>query len=121
MYEWSKPYLESNAIINSSDTRCYPADNRHKTYPLFLVMEFYTDVVLPTCPVRDECICVINHIQENVDHTLGQILKDRSYTVQVSCRGKRLTHFPKLPTNTKSVDLSNNSVRNAIYLITLVS
>jgi hypothetical protein len=35
---------------------------------------------------------------------------ERHYTVFVSCPDKDLTHFPKLPKHTRTVDLSNNKV-----------
>ena len=82
------------------------SDHDHP-YPLFLVMKYYTEEVSPSCSKEDQCTCIINHIQKNIINR-----KDRTYTVQVLCRGKGLTHFPKLPKNTISVDLSNNNVSN---------
>jgi hypothetical protein len=35
---------------------------------------------------------------------------ERHYTVFVSCPDKGLTHFPKLPKHTRTVDLSDNKV-----------
>ena len=74
---------------------------------LFLVMEYYTLHILPSCPVKDHCQCHMENIQETL-----VVSTERSYTVFVSCPDKGLTHFPKLPKHTRTVDLSNNKVNN---------
>ena len=103
MYKWSQTYVKSHSIQNTSFTMCH-VDKDHP-YPLILVMKYYTEEVLPSCPKKDGCTCDINHIQTKILNR-----KDRAYTVQVLCRNRGLTHFPKLPKNTISVDLSNNYV-----------
>ena len=72
-------------------------------------MEYYSLHILPSCPVKDHCQCHLENIQETL-----VVSTERSYTVSVSCPDKGLTHFPKLPKHTRTVDLSNNKVTNFV-------
>lgn len=68
-------------------------------------MEYYTLYILPSCPIKDNCQCQLENIQETM-----VVATERHYTIFVSCPDKGLTHFPKLPKHTRTVDLSNNKV-----------
>ena len=105
LYDWSLP-LTSKGVLRSPDqTRCM-YDHSSKDGPLLLLMEYYTKLVTPACPVGDNCTCLLDHIQEGTVVSSGE----RVYGVQVSCVGQGLTHFPKLPLHTRTVDLSGNRV-----------
>ena len=107
MYDWSKSFDNSGAIINSSSISCHvendPGEYNSKgynreSYKLFPVMRTYSDEVLPSCPKKEGCVCTI------------QFMYDKIYSVKVSCRGKQLTYFPKLPKYTRFLDLTDNKV-----------
>ena len=105
IYSWSKPLVASGTLKNISSTRCLYGKTNYDS-PLLLVMQYYVEHILPSCPKRDHCTCLLNSIQEKI------VTKtDRAYTVVVSCKDKGLSHFPKLPKHTKTVDLSGNRVR----------
>ena len=67
-------------------------------------MQTYTDEVLPACPKEHGCSCTIQFL--SVSHNI--------YSVKVSCRGKQMTSFPKLPKNTRYLDLTDNKVYKMI-------
>ena len=105
MYEWSKPLMTESRLRNIGQTRCFYEDIRFDA-PLFLVMEYYVEHVLPSCPKKDRCHCQIFSIQE----TLVQS-KERAYSVHVFCVNQGLNHFPKMPRHTTAVDLTGNKVK----------
>ena len=115
MYNWSKSFRDSNAIINSSSVTCVV--DKQDARPLFLVMQAYTEEVLPSCPKEKGCTCTIKRFAINDKNITikidGEIYGKYSYLVQVSCSGKGLTEFPKLPKYTRVLDLSNNKVRHS--------
>ena len=113
MYKWSKSLDNSNAIINKSSITCYVEIDpgaysskgyKRESYKLFPVMQTYTDEVLPACPKEHGCSCTIQFLY--VSHNI--------YSVKVSCRGKQMTSFPKLPKNTRYLDLTDNKVYKMI-------
>ena len=90
-------------------TRCrYP--NYRYDGQLLLVMEYYSKYVTPTCPSRDNCTCLLTSVQEKI-----VLAKERIYSVKVACANNGLTHFPKLPKHTRTVDLSGNLVSMKIF------
>ena len=108
MYNWSKSIENSNAIINASSITCHVENDpgeynskmyKRKSYELFPVMRTYRDEVLPSCPKKDGCSCTIQYYYSVT-----------VYSVKVSCKGKQLIRFPKLPKNTRYLDLTNNKV-----------
>ena len=108
MYNWSKSIENSNAIINASSITCHVENDpgeynskmyKRKSYELFPVMRTYTDEVLPSCPKKEGCSCTIQYYYSVT-----------VYSVKVSCKGKQLISFPKLPKNTRYLDLTNNKV-----------
>ena len=115
MYGWSKSLDNSGAIINSSSISCHVENDpgeynskgyKRESYKLFPVMRTYADEVLPSCPKKEGCACTI------------QFMYDKIYSVKVSCRGKQLTNFPKLPKYTRFLDLTDNKVTLNIVVIT---
>ena len=112
MYNWSKSFGDSNVIINSSSVTC---DGDKHQYPLFLVMQAYTEEVLPSCPEEKGCTCTIETFATNDKNITiivdGEIYGKYRYKLKVSCSGKELTEFPKLPKDTRVLDLSNNKVK----------
>ena len=95
MYNWSKSLSDPKAIQNSSSISC---DADGKPYSLLLVMGAYTEEVLPSCPRKKGCTCIIKHINKpKIDVNGDIIMGNYFYTVQVLCIGKNLTHFPKHP------------------------
>ena len=99
------------------DVRCiHENDKRHITSPLFLVMQYYAEFVLPDCPTSDGCSCRINSITKT-STTPSHV----SYIVHVDCKGLGLHHFPKLPERTQAVDLSDNEVGFLLFFWVFVS
>ena len=79
-------------------------------------MQAYTEEVLPSCPKEKGCECTIKHFAVNEKNQTiihdGEIYGKYRYNVKVSCNGKGLTEFPKLPKYTRVLDLSHNKVSN---------
>ncbi len=71
-----------------------------------LVMQYYSELVLPECPSGQGCLCTLAKVQE------GPVVSqsERVYSVEVACVGRNITTFPKLPKHTRTVDLSDNQV-----------
>ena len=121
MYNWSRSLREPNSlgepnsIVNSSSITC---DVDNDPYPLFLVMQAYTEEVLPSCPKEEGCTCTIQNYKK-IKHqkkVAGEIYGNYVYSVKVSCSGKGLDYFPKLPKYTRYLDLSNNKVSNSLVM-----
>lgn len=109
MYDWRQS-LADGIIRKVNETRCRHQDDTKHRSPLFLIMEFYAKHVVPYCPTNDNCTCLLHNIQEKVVTS-----SKRHYTVHVACRGQGLTHFPKLPQHTQTVDLTHNLLNNSAF------
>ena len=107
MHLW-KSTLNPKLLTNNEDIRCI--HEIHHTSRLFLVMQYYEEIVLPHCPLEDGCRCLIHSIQDTIITTLK-----RHYTVHVNCAASNLRHFPALPEHTQAVDLSNNKINNSAF------
>ena len=106
MHKWRSSLGNRVELENMDDVRCiHENDKRHITSPLFLVMQYYAEFVLPDCPTSDGCSCRINSITKT-STTPSHV----SYIVHVDCKGLGLHYFPKLPERTQAVDLSDNEV-----------
>ena len=112
MHKWRSSLGNRVELENMDDVRCiHENDKRHITSPLFLVMQYYAEFVLPDCPTSDGCSCRINSITKT-STTPSHV----SYIVHVDCKGLGLHHFPKLPERTQAVDLSDNEVGFLLFL-----
>jgi len=107
LYDWSRPLVASGSLANEEETRCDYGGTR---YSLLLVMEHYQKYVLPSCPLKDRCKCQITFIQKTM-----VMSTQRAYKVHVSCVNKKLTHFPKLPKHTATVDLTGNRLNDSAF------
>ncbi len=107
MHAWSQSLVSPPLPVlrNQRLTRCRYDDHSKYDGPLLLVMEYYSESVLPSCPFRDRCSCHLTSLQEKM-----VVSTERVYTVEVDCASRGLKHFPKLPKHTRTVDLSGNEV-----------
>jgi len=111
MHKWRSSLGNRVELENMDDVRCiHENDKRHITSPLFLVMQYYAEFVLPDCPTSDGCSCRINSITKT-STTPSHV----SYIVHVDCKGLGLHHFPKLPERTQAVDLSDNELNDEAF------
>ncbi|TRY68648.1 hypothetical protein TCAL_07683 [Tigriopus californicus] len=109
VHSWSEPFLKAAILKNVSGTRCRYMDSKYDGQ-LFLVMEYYSKYVIPSCPTKDNCSCALTSVQEKLVHA-----RERFYSVEVSCVGGGLSHFPKLPKHTRTVDLSQNKLNSRSF------
>ena len=91
-----------------NEVRCIH-DEAH-TSSLFLVMEYYDEIVMPKCPTNTGCTCLINSIQETLVTS-----KVRHYNVHVNCARLGLEKFPPLPEKTQAIDLSYNKLTDEAF------
>eukprot|EP00095_Tigriopus_kingsejongensis_P000769 maker-scaffold67_size430214-snap-gene-1.16 protein:Tk00769 transcript:maker-scaffold67_size430214-snap-gene-1.16-mRNA-1 annotation:"AGAP005417-PA" len=115
IYSWSQPYLQRSILQNIPTTQCRYIDSPYDGR-LILVMEYYSKYVIPSCPTQDNCACALTSVQEKMVHA-----RERVYTVEVSCVKGGLSHFPKLPKNTRTVDLSGNKLNGRSFTYLKVS
>lgn len=95
-------------------------------------MEYYQKYVIPTCPRKDGCTCLIEWTKRgrldsqlrdksdvpwwiNQNNSTGSHFVSPDYKVHVSCRKKNLSHFPKLPYNTYTLDLTGNKLNDSSF------
>ena len=98
--------LKEDIIHNMEHTMCL--HNQKDNSSLFQVMKYYDEIVLPTCPTKDGCTCLINYM-------VKVTIQEQHYTVHVNCAGQDLQYFPKLPTHTQAVDLSDNKLNDTAF------